>query len=180
MRRRWRSRPPDRIAVIGRAGSGKTTYALMLGRALGLPVVHLDALYWTADWNEAPRESFDETQRFAIERDRWVIDGGYLASRGWPARMERAQVIVIAEAPLVICLWRVVRRALDRRSTRPDRPPGGGEQLSLYFLWWTVTWRWRHRHLADQIRAAGHPVVVARSEGDMPATSLVAGCVSAS
>ena len=35
-----------RIIVVGCQGSGKTSLALRLGRNLGLPVVHLDVLYW--------------------------------------------------------------------------------------------------------------------------------------
>jgi adenylate kinase family enzyme len=35
-----------RIAVIGGGGAGKTYLAHRLGRALGLPVIHLDAHYY--------------------------------------------------------------------------------------------------------------------------------------
>jgi adenylate kinase family enzyme len=153
--------------VIGRAGSGKTTYALRLGRALGLPVTHLDAMYWTQDWREVDRELFESRQNEAVQSEDWVIDGGYLASDGWRARAERADVIVIAEAPLIVCLWRVVQRAFARRALRPDRAPGGGEQLSLYFLWWTATWGVRHRHLARRLEAGGHRILLARNARDL-------------
>lgn len=158
---------PRRIAVIGRAGSGKTTYALLLGRGLGLPVVHLDALYWTADWKEVDHAQFEAKQRQAVATDRWVIDGGYLSSIGWPARASRAEVIVVAEAPLIVCLWRVIRRALRRDLVRPDRVAGGGEQLSLYFLWWTLTWQWRHRRLVEDLKAEGHDILLARRPADL-------------
>ena len=52
----WPIAAPRRIAVVGRAGAGKTTtIALAIGDAFGLPVVHLDPLYWTADWQPVPR-----------------------------------------------------------------------------------------------------------------------------
>jgi adenylate kinase family enzyme len=158
---------PRRIAVIGRAGAGKTTYAVAIGRELGLPVVHLDALFWTADWKPVERARFEAAQRAAIDGDAWVIDGGYLSSAGWPDRARLADVIVIADAPLLLCLWRIVRRRFERTGPRPDRPPGGHEQLSPYFLWWTLGWKWRHRRLAGDLAAKGARVVVVRSTKDL-------------
>ena len=153
---------PRRIAVVGRAGAGKTTIALAIGDAFGLPVVHLDPLYWTADWQPVPRERFEAAQAEAIARDAWVIDGGYLGSDGWVARARRADVIVVAEGSLPVCLWRVIRRSLRRSQRRPDRPARGHEQFSPYFLWWIVRWSRRHPHLAATLAGEGHRVVRAR------------------
>ena len=156
-----------RVAVIGRAGAGKTTISVRLHEALGLPVVHLDALYWTPDWSEVGQAEFDLRQRQAIEQPEWIIDGGYLSSPGWPARLERSDLVIVAEAPLLICLKRVLVRAVRRGHSRPDRPLGGGEQLSLYFLWWIVTWTRRHPHLAATMRESGKPVIVVRRLTDL-------------
>ncbi|HJP70184.1 MAG TPA: DNA topology modulation protein FlaR [Candidatus Limnocylindria bacterium] len=158
---------PRRIAVIGRGGAGKTLYATTLGRALDLPVAHLDALFWTADWKPVERERFEAAQRALVASDSWVIDGGYLNSDGWPERARRADVIVIADAPLPVCLWRIIRRRFRTSTSRPDRPPGGHEQLSLYFLWWTVSWKWRNRALLRELVAQGSRIVVARSVDDL-------------
>src|SRR5687767_15921191 len=49
------NRFPRRIAVIGRAGTGKTTIARRLAEAFDLPITHLDALFWTPDWKEVAR-----------------------------------------------------------------------------------------------------------------------------
>lgn len=156
-----------RIAVVGRAGAGKTTIALRLHEALGLPVVHLDALYWTPDWKEVGQDEFDRRQRWAIEEPEWIIDGGYLSSAGWPDRRDRSDLVVVAEAPLLVCLWRVLARALMRGRARSDRPAGGGEQLSLYFLWWIVTWTRRHPNLASTIGESGTRVLVVRHLADL-------------
>ena len=86
--------------MIGRGGAGKTTVALRLGRELGLPVIHLDRLYWGPGWQSVAPRVFRERQAAAIAGDAWVIDGGYLASAGWEARIERADLVVLVEAPL--------------------------------------------------------------------------------
>ena len=45
-----------RIAVVGPGGAGKSVLATRLGAELGIPVTHLDVLYWRANWEPAPRE----------------------------------------------------------------------------------------------------------------------------
>ena len=40
----------ERILIIGCSGSGKSRLARQLGQKLGLPVVHLDQLWWKENW----------------------------------------------------------------------------------------------------------------------------------
>jgi adenylate kinase family enzyme len=117
---------PRRIAVVGRAGAGKTTVALELGRALRLPVVHLDRLAWGPGWHPVEPLTFGVRHAAAISGDAWVLDGGYLARAGWPERLRRADMVVLVEAPLLVCLWRLMRRSRTRPSgdPRPDLPDG--------------------------------------------------------
>jgi len=89
-----------RVAVLGRAGAGKTTVARRLGEALGAPVIHLDALFWNADWTPVSSESFAERQRAVTSQDAWVLDGNYTSAPGFEERLSRADAIVIVEAPL--------------------------------------------------------------------------------
>jgi adenylate kinase family enzyme len=48
-----------RICIVGPSNSGKSTLATAIGRARGLPVVHLDQLYHRADtdWEAGRRPS---------------------------------------------------------------------------------------------------------------------------
>ena len=153
------SGPARRIAVIGRAGAGKTTVALELGDALGLPVVHLDRLYWDPGWRPVDRSEFEARQADAVAGDAWVIDGGYLASDGWPERMRRAEVVVLVEAPLRVCLARIIRRSVRRGGERrPDLPDGCEEHFSPAFIWWTLAWTWRTRAALRSVRASGRVI----------------------
>src|SRR5688572_11642762 len=45
-----RSCAVNKVLVIGPGGAGKSTFANALGERTGLPVIHLDALYWRPGW----------------------------------------------------------------------------------------------------------------------------------
>lgn len=117
MQRRMR-----RIIILGSPGSGKSTLARRLGERLGLPVVHLDVLFWEPGWTEPDNEVFRARVSAAIAGDGWVTDGNYI-SRTFDLRMPRADLIVWLETPRHVCIRRVlVRSALAR--PRPDLAAG--------------------------------------------------------
>jgi energy-coupling factor transporter ATP-binding protein EcfA2 len=102
----------ERILVLGRTGSGKTTLARELAGALRVPHVELDSLYFGPDFSKAPLPELRERTRAAISGERWVIDGNKRAVRDlvWP----RADTIVWLDYPLHVSLWRLGRRARRR------------------------------------------------------------------
>ena len=53
------------------------TLAVALGEKLGLPVVHLDQLWWTEGWRNVTREEFDSRLAMAMNMDGWIINGNY-------------------------------------------------------------------------------------------------------
>lgn len=160
--------PPERVVVIGRAGSGKTTTALALGKLFHIPVVYLDQLYWTSDWQPVSNDRYEALHAAAIAADRWILDGGYMTRPSFTYRVRRADLVVITEASLARCLVRVVRRTLWHRGRpRAGRPVGAEEHFSLTFLVWIFRWTRKHRDLAAEIRAldpAARIVVVRRAQ----------------
>jgi energy-coupling factor transporter ATP-binding protein EcfA2 len=104
----------QRILVLGRTGSGKTTLARELAAAIDVPHVELDALYFGPDLSTVPLSVLRERTSAAIAGDRWVTDGNKSAVRDlvWP----RADTVIWLDYPLVVCLWRLARRALWRTS----------------------------------------------------------------
>jgi len=122
----------QRIVILGNAGSGKSTLARALGQRLGLPVIHLDKLFWEPGWTEPDPEQFRTRVGEAVAGDSWVCEGNY-ARRTFDLRLPRAQLVIWLDTPRLTCLKRViVRSVLDR--PRPDRAAGCKEQLDKAFL----------------------------------------------
>lgn len=107
----------SRALVIGCPGSGKSTFARTLARLRGLPVVHLDNLFWRADETTvAPRE-FDARLQEALALDRWIMDGNYARTLRW--RLGRCDQVFFLDYPAEVCLEGVAARV---GTERPDIP----------------------------------------------------------
>ncbi len=48
-----------KVIVVGCSGSGKTTFSIRLHEKTGLPLYHLDNVWWRADRTHISREEFD-------------------------------------------------------------------------------------------------------------------------
>ena len=67
----------ERILIIGCGGAGKSTLARQLGEKTGLPVVHLDKLYWRPGWQHVTREEFDKLLDEVLAQGAWIMDGNF-------------------------------------------------------------------------------------------------------
>ena len=155
----------ERVVILGAAGAGKSELAMDLSRRTGLPVVHLDRLFWRRGWTPAPRDEALRALAAAVRRDRWILDGNFLEAGEQDARLERADTVVFLDLPRRTCLWRVLKRLLrDRGRSRADLPEGCEEGIDLPLLRWI--WSYpraeRPRVLALLDRIAGRGVRVHR------------------
>lgn len=125
----------ERVAVIGPAGAGKTEVATVLGRRLGLPVVHLDPIFWRHDWTPAPRGDAVRALEDAVAHDAWVLDGNFLDAED--DRFDRADTVIFLDLPRRTCLRRVLwRRVRERARPRADLPEGAREGFDRALLRW--------------------------------------------
>ena len=125
----------ERILIIGCGGSGKSTLARQLGEKTGLPVVHLDKLFWHPGWVESTQEEMDEKIRAALQEPRWIMDGNF--NRTLSMRMAACDTIIYLDFSRVACLRGVIKRVLTTHGTvRPDMGDGCPERFNLEFLKW--------------------------------------------
>ena len=116
-----------RVAVIGCPGSGKSTFSRALRDATGLPLYHLDAIFWKEDRTTLSREEFYPLQREIIARDAWIIDGNYGSTMEW--RVEACDLLVFLDYPAEVCLEGVRARRGQKRSDMPWVEEGDDEEF---------------------------------------------------
>jgi hypothetical protein len=119
----------DRILILGRTGSGKTTLARTLAGALGVPHVELDSLYFEENFATASLPVLRERTTEAIAGDRWITDGNKRAVRDlvWP----RADTIIWLDFPFYVSVWRLAKRARTRTSALSAQASQSGQRIGL-------------------------------------------------
>lgn len=109
----------ERILIIGNAGSGKSTFATILAEKTGLPLVHLDRLYWRGNWEHCSREEFDAILQTELLKPQWIIDGNF--NRTIPQRLKYCDRVFYFDLPTCVCLWGITKRVLQNYGrTRKD------------------------------------------------------------
>jgi len=124
------------VAVIGSGGGGKSVFSVELGRRTGLPVIHLDRLFWKPGWEAMEEDAWQAVHGELIKADRWIIDGNYGSTM--EARLARADTVFFLDLPRLVCLRGALRRRWQHRAGRgrPDMVDGQRERIDLAFLWW--------------------------------------------
>ncbi len=129
-----------RIAIVGRPGSGKSTFATLLAKQLNLPVYHVDKIYFTEHWKPREKDDFLRLHTEWINQPTWIIDGNALNS-SFGARYAMADCVIVFIPPKWQCLWGVIkRRFLPKNANIDDRAPNCPETLT----WKLVTYLWNY------------------------------------
>ena len=125
----------ERVIIIGCGGAGKSTLAQKMGQKTGLPVVHLDKLFWKPGWESLSRDEFDVLHRRELAKERWIIDGNF--DRTIPERLARCDTVIYLDFSRLACLMGVCKRILTTYGTvRPDMGEGCPERFDWEFLCW--------------------------------------------
>src|SRR5277367_5423689 len=66
---------PKKFALIGLPGSGKSTFAVKLGKILGIPVHHLDRHMFEPGGKKRDKQAFIEIQKAMLDEKAWVVEG---------------------------------------------------------------------------------------------------------
>lgn len=120
-----------RIMIVGGPGSGKSTVGLALGRALGLPVFHLDRLYWGPGWSTLSPEDREAALARVLALPGYVLEGSTPATYG--ARLADCDTLIWLDLNPGLRLLRILARVRRTRGrTRPDLPPESPEDHPVH------------------------------------------------
>lgn len=131
----------QRIMVIGGPGSGKSTVARKIGGITGLPVVHIDKMYWEPGWVFRDVREMHAMVIAAAQKNAWVFEGNN--SQTFQVRADRSDAIVFLDLPTWLRFSRIVWRTLSGYGrTRPDMAEGCPERFDYDFLKFVVRYQW--------------------------------------
>ncbi|MCO1340277.1 AAA family ATPase [Kocuria polaris] len=169
-----RALAPARVLVAGASGSGKTTAARRIGRALSIPSHELDALHHGSGWVKRPEFEAD-VDAFSAGPT-WVCEWQYDTAR--PLLAGRADALVWLDVPVRVQMRQVVLRTLRRWVRREELWNGNREGPPWRMLTdreHIIRWAWRARHTpGDRVRELlaerpEFPVVRVRSRRELRA-----------
>ena len=106
-----------KVVVLGCPGAGKSVFAAKLRRRAGLPLIHLDNLWWRADRTHVSRAEFDQALASVLHTEAWILDGDF--SRTYEVRVRACDDVVFLDYDEAVCMAGIKARA---GQTRPDIP----------------------------------------------------------
>ena len=126
----------ERIIIIGCGGAGKSTLARKLGEKTGLPVVHLDQIWWApGNWQHMEKEEFDRRLLEEMEKPRWIMDGNY--NRTMELRLDSCDTVIYLDMPRLVCLKNWIGRVIKNwGQARPDMAQGCAEWFDPEMAAW--------------------------------------------
>ena len=106
-----------KVIVIGCPGSGKSTFSRALHQKTGIPLFHLDMLYWNADKTTVQKSDFLERLSAVLQKDAWIIDGNYASTM--ELRFAACDTVIFLDYSPEICLDGIKKRIGKPRSDMP-------------------------------------------------------------
>jgi adenylate kinase family enzyme len=105
-----------RIVILGNSGSGKTWLAAELAARQGVPLIHLDEIFWEVGGFDQTRDDVEVDRLVGnhLQAERWIVEGvfGNLAAKFLPS----ADALLWLDLP-----WEVCRARLQARGSESKR-----------------------------------------------------------
>ncbi len=130
----------SRVAIIGSAGSGKTTFSRQLAEMFCRDVTHLDRILWGENWTELTHEQRLEILAPIVDLPQWIIDGTW--ANTLECRYKRATLVIFLNYKPLFCAMRAFRRSLKYKGVqRDDLAEGCIERINFGFYRYILNFR---------------------------------------
>ena len=106
-----------KIIVIGCPGSGKSTFSRALSANTGIPLYHLDMMYWNPDKTVVDKAVFLDRLKTVIQSEEWIIDGNYGSTM--EQRLSACDTVFFLDYPTEVCVEGVRERMGKPRGDMP-------------------------------------------------------------
>lgn len=159
----------ERVMVIGCGGSGKSTLSRELGKITGLPVIHLDQIFWSpGNWEHLEQDEFDRHLMAQLEKPRWILDGNF--NRTLETRLARCDTVIYLDLPRITCLSGWICRVIKNwGKAREDMAPGCTEWFDPEFGAWIWSFNSKNRERYHKLlsQAEGKNVYILKSRAEV-------------
>ncbi len=123
-----------KIAIIGISGAGKSTFSRKLAEKTGLPLFHMDQLYWKGNWEAVPEAEYLKAHELLVQKEEWIIEG-YIDVK-MANRLKNADLVIWLDYSGLRCAWHLIlRRIKNHGLNRQELPKEALERLKWRFLW---------------------------------------------
>ena len=116
-----------KVVIIGLPGSGKSTFAIELGKKLNIAVHHLDKFKFLEDGTKRDSKEYQAIEDELVSGESWIIEGCALSTL--ENRFSKADTVFYFDLPRVTCIWRVFKRLF-----RSDPDTGCANFVNLELL----------------------------------------------
>ena len=131
-----------RVLVIGCCGAGKSSLSKRLAVVTGLPLVHMDCLYWKPGWQLVSGEELHALLEKELAKECWIMDGNFGSTLEW--RLGLCDSVIWMDYPRIVCLMGVLRRWRRKDAGRTDITQGCDEHWDWSFL--RFVWTFKNKH----------------------------------
>lgn len=140
----------ERVLIIGCGGAGKSTLARKLSGKTGLPLIHLDQIWWgPGNWQHMEKAEFDDILTKEMDKPRWILDGNY--NRTLDARLEKCDTVIYLDMPRLVCLKNWIGRVIKNWGhAREDMAQGCAEWFDPEMAGWI--WNFNRNNRDNYLR----------------------------
>ncbi len=145
---------PNRIYIIGTAGSGKSWLAGVLSEKLSISNYDLDDVYWIRKYTKKRSENSRLNKiKLLIGKRKWILEGVY---GSWiDEAIKKADLVIWLDPPFRVLSWRIFLRHLKRKING-----GSGDTLKGTFGLVKYAGRYKKKSNEETSSYKGHKAII--------------------